>query len=195
MPEPQIAFIAAEKTHTHIFRRATSAKYALAWKDIMKVKIEIDTGLEETEVIIRCKSLNDSIVNLQKNITDSTDGSRCITLHAGDTQYYVPIEDVYFFETEGREILAHTADKIFTSEFKLYELERMLPGNFMRISKSTIVNIDYIYSITRNLTASSTVEFVRSSKKTLVSRAYYKSLTERISLRRTSKNKEVCKMV
>lgn len=152
----------------------------------MKVKIEIDTGLEETEVIIRCKNLNDSIVKLQRDITDSTDGSRCIALRSGETQYYVPIEDIYFFETEGREILAHTSDKIFTAEFKLYELEQMLPANFMRISKSTIVNTDYIYSITRNLTASSTVEFIRSSKKTLVSRAYYKALTEKLSLRRMS---------
>lgn len=152
----------------------------------MKVKIELDTAIEETEIIIRCKSLDDSIVNLQRSIMDNTNGKHCIMLRNGDTQYYVPIEDVYFFETEGREILAHTAGNIFVSEFKLYELEKMLPGNFMRISKSTIVNIDYIYSITRNLTASSTVEFAKSNKKTLVSRAYYKALTQRLSVRRVS---------
>ena len=150
----------------------------------MKVKIEIDTGLEETEVVIRCKSLNESIVSLQKSITDQTDGSQCIMLHNGETQYYVPVGDIYFFETEGGEIHAHTADRIFDAEFKLYELEEMLPGNFMRISKSTIANLDYIYSITRNLTASSIVEFVNSSKKTLVSRGYYKALVERLSMRR-----------
>lgn len=151
----------------------------------MKVKIEIDAMLEEEEVIIRCKSLDDSIVNLQKQIAKQGDGKQCIALRNGDTEYYVPIREIYFFETDGKEINAHTADKIFTADYKLYELEQLLPNGFMRISKSTIVNVDYIYSITRNLTASSVVEFVNSSKRTLVSRGYYKALTESLHLRRT----------
>lgn len=151
----------------------------------MKVKIEIDAMLEEEEVIIRCKSLDDSIVNLQKQIAKQEDGKQCITLRKGDTEYYVPIREIYFFETDGKEMNAHTADKIFTADYKLYELEQLLPNGFMRIAKSTIVNMDYIYSITRNLTASSVVEFVNSSKKTLVSRGYYKALTDSLHIRRT----------
>ena len=81
-------------------------------------------------------------------------------------------------------IHAHTADNIFETSLKLYELEEQLPGCFMRISKSTIANLDYIYSITRNLTASSVVEFEKSNKKALVSRSYYKAVVERIKTRR-----------
>ena len=150
----------------------------------MKVKIEIDSGLEETEVIIRCGRLDDSIVNLQNLITEQGNGSRCIALSKEETVYYVPIDEIYFFETEGKEIHAHTADKMFAAAYKLYELEELLPAGFMRISKSTIVNLDYIYSITRNLTASSIVEFAGSHKKALVSRSYYKALVDRLSARR-----------
>ena len=35
----------------------------------MKVKIEIEEGLEEDEVVIRCGSLNDSVVSLQNYIS------------------------------------------------------------------------------------------------------------------------------
>ena len=70
---------------------------------------------------------------------------------------------------------------------KLYELEELLPGSFMRISKSTIANLDYIYSITRNLTASSVVEFVGSNKRAMVSRGYYKLLVERLKNRKLGK--------
>lgn len=150
----------------------------------MKVKIEIDEELEEEEVLIRCSRLDESIVNLQRYLVEQGNGKQCIPLHRGETEYYVSMKDIYFIETEGREIHAHTADKIFEASFKLYELEELLPGNFMRISKSTIANLDYIYSITRNLTASSVVEFTGSNKKALVSRGYYKALTERLSLRR-----------
>ncbi len=150
----------------------------------MKVKIEIDENLQEEEVIIRCRSLNESIVNLQNYISEQRDGKQCIPLYHGGTEYYVPIQEIYFFETEGKELHAHTKDQLFNTTYKLYELEGMLPGCFMRISKSTIVNLDYIYSITRNLTASSVVEFMHSSKKALVSRAYYKALIESIEVRR-----------
>ena len=59
----------------------------------------------------------------------------------------IPLSDeIYFFETEGRELRVHTADRIFTCSYKLYEREELLPGSFMRISKSTIANLDYSQS-------------------------------------------------
>lgn len=150
----------------------------------MKVKIEIDSALEETEVIIRCNRLDDSIIALQNSVTEQGGGRQCLSLNKGETSYYVPIEDIYFFETEGKQMKAHTADKIFETSYKLYELENLLPAGFMRISKSTIVNLDYIYSITRNLTASSVVEFAGSKKRAMVSRSYYKALVDRLEARR-----------
>lgn len=150
----------------------------------MKVKIEIVEGLEEEEVVIRCGNLNDSVISLQNYLSKQNNGKRCLFLAAGGTDFFIPMEDIYFFETEGREIRAHTADRIFNCGYKLYELEEMLPGSFMRVSKSTIVNLDHIYSITRNLTASSMVEFKNSLKKAMVSRSYYKLLLERLNTRK-----------
>ncbi|MEG0578156.1 MAG: LytTR family DNA-binding domain-containing protein, partial [Bacilli bacterium] len=68
---------------------------------------------------------------------------------------------------------AHTIDNAYQVKYKLYELEEILTNNFMRVSKSTIVNIDYIYSIERNITSSSIVEFQNTHKKVYVSRYYY----------------------
>lgn len=153
----------------------------------MRVKIEIEEGLAEEEVIIKCGSLTESVIGLQNYISNQGDSKRCLPLNHGETEYYIPMEEIYFFETEGREIRAHTADKLFFCSYKLYELEEILPGSFMRISKSTIANLDQIYSITRNLTASSEVEFTNSNKKALVSRAYYKALVERLNIRKLGK--------
>lgn len=150
----------------------------------MKVKIEICPDMEEDEVTIRCRELNDAVLKLQALAADSGAGGRKLSLHRGDTEYYVALSDILFFETQGREIQAHTADKLFETCYKLYELEEQLPGYFMRISKSTIVNLEYIYSITRNLTASSVVEFAGSPKKVYVSRSYYKALIERLEEKR-----------
>ena len=150
----------------------------------MKVTIEMVEELNEDEVIIRCSHLSDEIIDLQNHIVKQCGEKRHLALRSGETDYFIPVHDIYFFETEGREIRAHTADQLFICPYKLYELEDLLPGGFMRISKSSIVNLDYIYSITRNLTASSIVEFTGSKKRALVSRAYYKALIERLHERK-----------
>lgn len=150
----------------------------------MKVKIEIEEGLAEEEVVIRCPSLSDSVIAIQNYISRQGNGKRYLSLRSRETEFFVPIEEIYFFETEGREVRAHTADRIFACGYKLYELEELLPGSFMRVSKSTIVNLDFVYSITRNLTASSVMEFAGSKKRAMVSRAYFKAVTERLKARK-----------
>lgn len=150
----------------------------------MKVKIEIDPALAEDEVIIRCRRMDEHILKLQRDITQAEPEKNCIALRDADSSYFVPLEEILFFETEGKQIQAHTASRMYLTEHKLYELEESLPGSFMRISKSTIVNLDHIYSITKNLTASSAVAFYGTPKKVYVSRSYYKALIERLGERR-----------
>ena len=42
---------------------------------------------------------------------------------------------------------AHTWDDLYQVKYKLYELEEILPGHFMRVSKSTILNLQKIYAL------------------------------------------------
>ena len=72
----------------------------------------------------------------------------------------------------------------YQTKYKLYELEDILPGFFMRVSKSTILNTNHIYSINRNLTASSVVAFSDTHKQVYVSRYYYKPLISKLEEKR-----------
>ena len=150
----------------------------------MKVRIEVQENLTEDEVVIRCARINEAVLKLQDIVSDMESNTRSFVLTRGETDYFVPQEQILFFETEGKSVSAHTADKMYETQYRLYELEEMLPGSFMRISKSTIVNLNRIYSITRNLTASSVIEFSDSIKNVYVSRNYYKALIERMGEKR-----------
>ena len=55
-----------------------------------------------------------------------------------------------------------------------------MPWYFRRISKSAILNVKKVYSITRNITSSSLVEFQNTPKQIYVSRAYLKPLLSQI---------------
>ncbi len=150
----------------------------------MKVRIDIQSNLEEDEIVIRCASINETILQIQNLISNFGRNEKSLILLKGDTEYFIPQEQILFFETESKTVVAHTAEKMYETQYKLYELEEILPRYFMRISKSTIVNLNQIYSITRNLTASSKVEFYDSIKKVYVSRNYYKALIDQMDEKR-----------
>jgi DNA-binding LytR/AlgR family response regulator len=150
----------------------------------MKIKIEIDEGLQEDEVLIRCRGLTDEVAQIQKSVSDVVNAGQKYVFYKGATEYYLQLDDILFFQTEGDVIHAHTKDDIYETKYKLYQLEEMLPGFFMRISKSAILNTNHIYSITRNLTASSTVTFAGTHKQVFVSRYYYKPLISKLEEKR-----------
>ena len=154
----------------------------------MKVRIEIDSNIEEDEVIIKCKELTKSIQKIEETIQQENQIIN-FTFYKDNTEYYIPLNSILFFETSGNEINAHTSNEIYKVKYKLYELEEILPINFIRVSKSTILNVDHIFSIEKNLTASSIVQFNKTHKQVYVSRNYYKKLKERINERRNSYEK------
>ncbi len=145
----------------------------------MQIRIEVsDQG--EDEVIIRCKEITPEIVQLQKTLADQSKKTESIVLFQGDTEFYIDVNQILFFETEDQKVIAHTRTESYETGKKLYELEEMLSGTFQRISKSSIVNVSKIYSIKRNVTASSEIEFLGTHKQIYVSRAYYKVLKDRL---------------
>lgn len=150
----------------------------------MKIRIDIDEKIEEEEVVIRCRSLNEQIGMIQKAVSEITSSTEKFVFYKGNTEYYLPLDAILFFETAEGSIQAHTRDDIYQTKYKLYELEDMLPGCFMRVSKSTILNTNHIYSIDRNLTASSVVRFENCHKQVFVSRYYYKPLISKLEEKR-----------
>ena len=110
----------------------------------MKVKIEIDESLQEEEVVIKAPSLNEKVQRIQEVIHDMSKSSKTMIFYKGQVEYYLSLDDILFFETSDHHIHAHTKNDMYQIKYKLYELEEMLPGNFMRISKSTILNVKKI---------------------------------------------------
>ena len=149
----------------------------------MKIRIEIDENLEEDEVTIKCKEINQTIKRVQQSISSANLIPKLI-FYKNDTEYYLNINDILFFETSENSVEAHTEKEVYKIKYRLYELEEMLPNNFVRVSKSTILNVNQIYSINRNLTSSSLIQFYKSYKQVYVSRNYNKILKQRLEERR-----------
>lgn len=146
----------------------------------MKITVDIDKNYIENEVVIKCSEMNQDIIELQKLISSHENSNTKIELFKNNIEFYEAIENIIFFETEDDVVKAHTRNDIFTTKYRLYELEQILPYYFCRISKSSIVNVKEIYSITKNITASSKIEFKDTHKHIFVSRGYFKPLKSKI---------------
>ena len=153
----------------------------------MKIKIEIDDGLEEEEIVIRCKSLSEDVISIQKRITDAVNSRMQLEVRRGEKEYYLTIDEILFFETDENGVVVHTATQIYEIKHRLYELEDLLPGNFVRVAKSTILNAHTVRSINKNITGASEVEFIGSNKKVFVSRNYLKLLLTKLEEKRLRK--------
>ncbi|KZL35950.1 LytTR family DNA-binding domain-containing protein [Secundilactobacillus collinoides] len=148
-----------------------------------KVRIEIDDSLTDKEIVIRTPVYDADVKRLSQQLQFADKAQPQLRFFKGDTEYYLDVNDILFFETEDRQINAHTVDDIFEIHHRLYELEDLLPANFMRISKSAILNTTKIFALTHSI-SNSLVAFQHSRKQVYVSRKYYKLLKERLEERR-----------
>ena len=149
----------------------------------MKVHIELVNDLPEDEVLIRCGRVDETIQRIEQFIREQSTACAKITFYKDNEEFYFPLDTVLFFETEGDDIYAHMVNDAYRIKYRLYELEALLPRCFIRASKSAILNIRQIYSITINITASSLVKFKNSHKQLYVSRRYYTALRQRLNER------------
>lgn len=149
----------------------------------MKIRVEIDENVETDEVIIRCRQLNEEVARVQRSVSEALAIGRKIVFYKGESEYYFPLEQILFFETDADGISAHTIDDIYRIKYRLYELEETLPGYFLRISKSAILNTRKIYAIDKNLSSASIISFQNTHKQVYVSRRYYKPLKDRLEER------------
>lgn len=150
----------------------------------MKIRIEVDPALQQDELIIRCRQVTDDIRRLEQMALQGAEPN--LAFYKDDEEYFFPLGEVLFFETEGEAVWAHTPAEAYRTKLRLYELEALLPRPFIRAAKSTIVNTGKIYSIRQGVATASLISFSGTHKQVYASRHYYKALKERILERSTT---------
>ena len=78
----------------------------------LRVRIEIDSNIEEDEVIIKCKELTKSIQKIEETIQQENQIIN-FTFYKDNIEYYIPLNTILFFETSENEINAHTSNVIY----------------------------------------------------------------------------------
>ena len=99
-----------------------------------------------------------------------------LTGTADERQYEIAVSDVFYIESVDNRNFIYTKDKVYETRQKLYELEDMLiEKHFLRVSKSTLLNLMKVSSIKPALNSRFTAVLF-SGEQIVITRKYVPEL-------------------
>lgn len=136
--------------------------------------IQIVESIKETlKVIIKCRQVNDEVLRLKCHIELF---DRKIQAKRNNETCFVDSLDVLFFESVDNRTFLYTVKDVMEVKLRLYELETFLSEkDFIRISKSQIVNINKIKALKPELNRT-ILATMCNGEQLYISRKYVKAI-------------------
>ena len=135
----------------------------------MKVKLELSDEYTTPYAVIYADKVTDQIQQMM-DILDA-DITPVIAFLNEDTVVILKSEEIYKVCIEGGDTIIYGKTQKYRSRKRLYELEQQLGKRFMQISKSTLVNLDYIDSVESGFNCTLLLK-LKNGSKDYVSRTY-----------------------
>ena len=135
----------------------------------MKVKLELSDEYTTPYAVIYADKVTDQIQQMM-DILDA-DMTPVIAFLNEETVVILKTEEIYKVCIEGGDTIIYGKTQKYRSRKRLYELEQQLGKRFMQISKSTLVNLDYIDSVESGFNCTLLLK-LKNGSKDYVSRTY-----------------------
>lgn len=110
----------------------------------MKTEIIYVDKAEMEKVILEVMKGHSSLNELMKIIQEESYKEKKILVSKDGNQYQLNCKHINYIESEKEKTKVHTNQKVFISKKRLYELEKELPEEFVRIGKGIILNINQV---------------------------------------------------
>lgn len=147
----------------------------------MRVELDINENLQEPSAVLHIKALTpaiQSVVEILKSEGDTT----LFTVQSGSRFMIIDPVKIEVIRTEGREIVVYDrSKKRYTASKTLNELQTMLGNDFMRISKSTIINLYEIDHVEASFNATMEVT-MNNGIEEVITRSFYKQFKKRLGV-------------
>ena len=174
------------KPHTGIFRpHSEHDRFYHFFTDTLiterglyvKVQLTIHEQYKEIEVHVLTDSYTPEVEQLMKSL--KTSKSSIIDGYTATEIRMLKLDDIYTIYTENNKVYFQTDEEEFESKRKLYELEELLETSFVKVNKSTLVNLSKILSIQMGIV--STPQLILDNDAIIhVSRKYFKLLKAKL---------------
>ena len=173
--QPKVVFTTAYNQYAIKAFEENSIDYLLKPIEVERLEITLNK-LKQHSAEIKQISFESLFMQFQPKIAIKT-----LTVKIGDKILLIKLNDITFIEADDRYVFIHTMEgKKHLTEYTLSALEEKLPDEFMRISRSTILNINLIKEIRKGFNGSKYFIINNSQESRLSSsRSYLSSIKER----------------
>ncbi|MBB6218325.1 DNA-binding LytR/AlgR family response regulator [Anaerosolibacter carboniphilus] len=145
----------------------------------MKITIENIPVGSEPEIIIKCNEPDDALLQLIYSIKSA---SKKLIGISDSQMHIINPKDVFYFESVDNKVFIYCQKMVYQSKLKLYEIEAEYEnGDFFRASKSTILNISKIESVSP-IFYGRFEALLQNGEKVFISRQYVPVLKKKLGL-------------
>lgn len=143
----------------------------------MRIIIEDCKDDEEDTIIIKCKSIDEQLLKLIYSVKMGS--KRIMAFKQGSVVMLNP-KEIYYFEAVDNKVFAYGEKEVYEMKAKLYELEEDFEGtDFFRASKSSIINLSQIKSLTPAFNGRFEA-LLYNKEKVIISRQYVSELKKKL---------------
>lgn len=136
----------------------------------MKVNLFVSRDIEEPYADIHTNELTDNITKAM-SILESDDINDMLAVKKGSDISLLEFSDVYMFRVENKQVKVYTENRDYLVKKPLYQVEETLDSDFVRISKTTIVNLKKIERVAPSLKGMMFIQ-LKNGLKDNISRKY-----------------------
>ncbi len=136
----------------------------------MKVNLFVSRDIEEPHADIHTNELTDNITKAM-SILESDESSDMLAVKKGSDIALLQFSEVYMLRVEDKQVKVYTENTDYLIKKPLYQVEETLSSDFVRISKTTIVNLKKIERVAPSLKGMMFIQ-LKNGLKDNISRKY-----------------------
>lgn len=146
----------------------------------MKVNLFVSKDIEEPYADIHTDELTDNITKAM-SILESDDSNDMLAVKKGSDIALLEFSDVFMLRVEDKQVKVYTEKSEYLIKKPLYQVEETLSSDFVRISKTTIVNLRKIERVAPSLKGMMFIQ-LKNGLKDNISRKYLPDFKQALDL-------------
>jgi len=148
----------------------------------MRVEIKLDPNISEEVAIIHAKKMTSKLLALVEAFEEAGDKASLLVAKNDDKVFIIEPDQVDIIRAEGGEMKLYNrqAQEYIVSK-PLHEILEMLPDNFLRISKSAIVNINRVDHLSNSFNRTMYI-IMKNGVSDYISRNYWGDFKKRLGI-------------
>ncbi|WP_407413944.1 LytTR family DNA-binding domain-containing protein [Methanobrevibacter sp.] len=146
----------------------------------MKVNLFVSRDIKEPHADIHTNELTENVTKAI-SILENDDSSDMLAVKRGSDIALLELSDIFMLRVEDKQVKVYTNNEEYLIKKPLYQVEENLSSDFVRISKTTIVNLKKIERVAPSLKGMMFIQ-LKNGLKDNISRKYLPEFKQALDL-------------